>query len=74
MDWKNNAWPRVFGGEADGRPAAAVFNYSESAWEWTAEELGLRGELEELLHPQGTIGGKLHLGPHDAAPVVEHQT
>ena len=74
LDWKNNAWPRVFGGEVDGRPAAAVFNYSESAWEWTAEELGLRGALEELLHPQGNIGDKLHLGPHDAALVVERRS
>jgi len=71
LDWKNNAWPRVFAGEVAGRPAAAVFNYSESVWEWTAEELGLRGPLEELLHPRGALGGNLQLGPHDAALVVQ---
>ncbi len=71
LDWKDNAWPRVFGGTVDGCPAVAVFNYSDSDWEWTAQELGLQGPLKELLHPQGAIGKTLKLGPHDAALIVE---
>lgn len=70
LDWQDNAWPKVFRGEVDGLPATAVFNYSESAWEWTPAELGLRGPLQELLHPLGALDGNLKLGPHDAALVI----
>ncbi len=70
LDWKDNAWPRVFGGEVDGRPAAAIFNYSESPWEWRLQDLGLTAPAAEWLHQANLSAGLLRLAGHDGALVV----
>ena len=69
-DWEQRLWPYVWEGTLDGRPAAAVFNYSDQPQQWDLSDLLPGGQCEELLHPLGTLSGPLCLGPHDGALIV----
>lgn len=69
--WKPDSWPQVFLGTCRGRRAAAIFNDSNEAMQYSLAELGFAHTANEVLQDLGRIAGTLTLPPHDAALLIE---
>ncbi|MBQ9787312.1 MAG: alpha-galactosidase [Lentisphaeria bacterium] len=70
LDWYPDTWAQVFTGKLDGKPAAAIFNDSETTRHYDLAAMGFENGVEELLHPMGKISGELVLEAHDGALIV----
>lgn len=72
--YSSDRWTSKFIGTIDGRPAAALMNFTDKPVTYKLEEIeGLSGEktYNELLQPMGVVKGEVTVEPHDAVLIAE---
>lgn len=67
VDWQTRAWPNIYRGTVYGKPALAIFNFSERDATYNLSAFVADSVCTELLHEREIISGKITLPPHDAA-------